>query len=157
MSEPKDLSADLVFQVFNEIGIIDSLANTELTRHIAPNLNTSEFAVLNHLARLGGGKTPSWLAKAFQMTRPSMTAIVSKLSAKGYVRVEAGEKDRREKFVWITDAGLDARRDALQRLKPRLEQVIADFGAERLRALLPLAMAFRAYLDEERNERDGLA
>ena len=157
MSQPTDLSADLVFRVFNEIGIIDSLATTVLTRHIAPTLNPSEFAVLNHFARLGDGKTPSWLAKAFQMTRPSMTAIVSKLRAKGFVRVEAGETDRREKFVYVTEAGLEARRAALLQLRPQLETVVAEFGADRLREILPVLSAFRAYLDEERNSRDGFA
>jgi len=156
MSPPRDLTPDLIFQVFNEIGIIHSLATTELARHIAPDLNPSEFGVLNHLARVSDGKTPSWLAKAFQMTRPSMTSIVAKLNAKGFVRVEAGEQDRREKFVYITEAGRACRQAALARLRPRLETVAADFGADRLREILPALMAFRAYLDEERNERDGL-
>lgn len=156
MSAPTDLTPDLVFQVFNEIGIIDSLATTELTRHIAPDLNPSEFGVLNHLVRLGDGKTPSWLARAFQMTRPSMTAIVAKLSTKGFVRVEASAQDRREKYVYVTEAGREARRAAIARLRPRLEAVVEGFGADRLREVLPILSAFRAYLDEERNTRDGL-
>jgi len=156
MSVPKPVATDLVFQVLNEIGIIDSLAQTELSRHIAPDLNPSEFGVLNHFVRLGDGKTPSWLAAAFQMTRPSMTAIVTKLSAKGFVRVEPGEKDRREKFVYLTDAGREVRADALARLTPRLQAVAIDFGVDRLQDILPVLQALRAYLDDERNERDGL-
>ncbi|MEM0986723.1 MAG: MarR family transcriptional regulator [Pseudomonadota bacterium] len=157
MSRHPDATADLVFKVFNEIGIINGLTTTELNRHIAPALNPSEFGVLNHFVRLGDGKTPSWLAKAFQMTRPSMTAIVAKLGTKGFVRVEAGEKDRRVKYVYITDAGRGAWRKALQALGPRLEAVTDEFGKERLAAILPLLSELRAYLDEERNVRDGLA
>ncbi|MEO0754628.1 MAG: MarR family transcriptional regulator [Pseudomonadota bacterium] len=129
MSVPKPVATDLVFQVLNEIGIIDSLAQTELSRHIAPDLNPSEFGVLNHFVRLGDGKTPSWLAAAFQMTRPSMTAIVTKLSALGFVHVEPGEKDRREKFVYLTDAGREVRADALARpLEGECQHPIAEGG-----------------------------
>ena len=157
MSKPQARPADLVFRVFNEIGIIDSLTTTELARHIAPDLNPSEFGVLNHLARVGDGKTPSWLAKAFQMTRPSMTSIVSKLSTKGFVRVETGEQDRREKFVFITPEGRDVRLKGLSSLQPRLETVASRFGTDRLAEILPILSDLRAYLDDERNERDGLA
>ncbi len=157
MSHPTGPAPDLVFQVLNEIGIINSLTTTDLARHIAPELNPSEFGVLNHFVRLGDGKTPSWLARAFQMTRPSMTAIVGKLRAKGFVRVEAGETDRREKFVYITEAGRAARSRALASLRPALEKIVDDFGADRLHGILPVLADLRAYLDEARNIRDGLA
>ena len=66
----------LIFTLFNEIGIIQQLSTARFSRVLAPDLNPSEFGVLNHFVRLGDGKTPTYLAKAFQMTKPSMTAIL---------------------------------------------------------------------------------
>ena len=58
----------LAFQFFNEIGIIQQLASTAFNRRLPEGLHVSHFAVLNHLTRLGDGKTPRALASAFQVT-----------------------------------------------------------------------------------------
>jgi len=147
---------DLIFAVFNEIGIIDQLASAEFQKLLAPHLGVSEFSVLNHFVRVGDGKTPSWLAKAFQMTKPSMTAIIAKLSAKGYVTVTPGEADKRQKFVHITKAGRAAREDALKVAMPMAQKHLAGFGPDRLRAILPILAELRTYLDAARNVEDGL-
>ena len=153
----KDLSdTDLVFRVFNEIGIIDQLATSELARQIAPELNTAEFGVLNHFVRLGDGKTPSWLAKAFQVTKPSMTATIGKLERKGFVSVTPSPTDRREKMITLTPDGRAAHGRALAGVEPMLDQIAEVFGADRLTALLPVLSELRAYLDADRNPRDGL-
>ncbi len=146
----------VVMRVLNEAGIISQLASSELLRVLERGMGMSEFGVLNHFVRLGDIRTPSWLAKAFQMSRPSMTVIISKLEAKGYVSVDTPPEDRRQKLVQITDAGRAAHARALKAIGPTLEKIGADFGVERLAALLPDLEALRAYLDEARNERDGL-
>lgn len=153
----KDLSdPDLVFRVFNEIGIIDQLATSELARQIAPELNTAEFGVLNHFVRLGDGKTPTWLAKAFQVTKPSMTATIGKLERKGFVSVAASPTDRRGKIISLTADGRAAHKRALAKVEPMLETVAKTFGTDQLATLLPVLSELRAYLDADRNPRDGL-
>ena len=69
--------AAVIFTLFNEIGIINQLSTARFARVLAPELNPSEFGVLNHFVRLGDGKSPSYLAKAIQVTKPSMTAILA--------------------------------------------------------------------------------
>ncbi len=156
MSEDKPTGARLAGRVLNEVGIISQLASAEMLRVLERGMGISEFSVLNHFVRLGDGRTPSWLAKAFQMTRASMTAIVAKLEAKGYVTVETVPEDRRQKTVSITKAGRAAHARAVEAIRPASERIVADFGEERLAKLLPELAALRAYLDEARNERDGL-
>ncbi|MEM9842047.1 MAG: MarR family transcriptional regulator [Pseudomonadota bacterium] len=149
-------SADIVFSLFNEIGIINQLSTARFARSLAPDLNPSEFGVLNHFVRLGDGKTPTHLAKAFQMTKPSMTAILSKLEQKGYVAIRASEKDRRRKIVTLTPAGRAARQRGVKSVAPLARTLLQHHDIETLKRLLPQLQTLREFLDAERNAVDGL-
>ena len=148
--------SSLIFQLFNEIGIINHLSSARFARVLAPDLNTSEFSVLNHLVRLGDGKSPSRLAKAFQMTKPSMTAILGKLERKGYIEVMGSQEDRRRKLVSITKAGRKARETAVAAMAPLAAIVLEEIDIRELEKILPTLQALREFLDQERNAVDGL-
>jgi DNA-binding MarR family transcriptional regulator len=149
----------LAFDVFREIGIINQLANARLQRALAgvPGaLSTSEFSVLGRFVRLGDGETPSRLAKLFQMSKPSMTAIVAKLEAKGFAAVEPDPADARSKIVTITKAGRTAYRKAQAATLAQAEDFLTSFDVGKLKAILPTLAELRAWMDEARNEADGL-
>lgn len=146
----------LIFTLFNEIGIINQLSTARFARVLAPDLNPSEFGVLNHFVRLGDGKTPSYLAKAFQMTKPSMTAILAKLERKGYVEIVGSQEDRRQKIVTLTEEGRAARSKGLQAMAPLADIVLESQDLSELEAILPKLEALREFLDQERNAVDGI-
>ncbi|MEL6666907.1 MAG: MarR family transcriptional regulator [Pseudomonadota bacterium] len=146
----------LIFTLLNEIGIIQQLSTARFSRVLAPDLNPSEFGVLNHFVRLGDGKTPTYLAKAFQMTKPSMTAILAKLERKGYVEIAASEQDRRQKIVTLTEAGRAARGKGLEAMAPLADIVLKSQDISDLEAILPTLQALREFLDQERNVVDGI-
>ena len=150
-------AAGTVFTLFNEIGIINQLSTARFTKVLAPDLNPSEFSVLNHFVRLGDGKSPSYLARVFQMTKPSMTAIVGKLERKGYVDVVGSEDDRRRKVVTITDAGRAARERGVEAMAPLAAIVLQHQDIADLEKILPTLQALREFLDTERNAVDGLS
>lgn len=150
-------SAELIFATLTEIGIIDQFASAELQRALGSNLSVSEYGVLNHFVRVGVGNTPSMLAQIFQMTKPSMTAIIAKLEAKSYVTVTASTRDRRRKFVKITEAGRQARSAAMAAVAPLAEERFAGFDTAKLEALYPLLTELREHLDKARNNADGLS
>lgn len=147
--------ARTVFTLFNEIGIINQLSTARFAKALAPDLNPSEFSVLNHFVRLGDGKSPSHLAKAFQVTKPSMTAILGKLQRKGYVEVVGSEEDRRRKIVTITDAGRTARDRGVKAMAPLAEILRQGQDVSELQKILPTLQALREFLDAERNAVDG--
>ena len=146
----------LIFTLFNEIGIINQLSTARFARVLAPDLNPSEFGVLNHFVRLGDGKTPTYLAKAFQMTKPSMTAILAKLERKGYVESVGSQEDRRQKIVTLTEEGRAARSKGLQAMAPLADIVLESQDLSELEAILPKLEALREFLDQERNAVDGI-
>ncbi|MEM7663109.1 MAG: MarR family transcriptional regulator [Pseudomonadota bacterium] len=152
----KQLAIGNIFGFFNEIGIINQLASAEFQRALAPDLNPSEFGVLNHFVRVGDGRTPSELARIFQVTKPSMTAIIGKLEKKDLVTIVPSETDRRRKIIEITDAGRAARDAGIAATAPLMERLEVEFHVETLLNIQPVLEKLRIYLDERRNQVDGL-
>ena len=143
--------------LLTDIAIINQLTSAAATRVLAPQLGLSEYSLLNHMVRRGDGETPTRLARAFQVSKPSMTATIGRLAGKGLARVEDDAADGRSKRLRITDAGKTAHADARQRLASLQGEL---FGGYDIAALLDHADALadlRAHLDAQRNLRDGLA
>ena len=156
MTKQTDTDLLWLLGLFSEVGIINQLSTAEFQRVLAPDLNVSEYGVLNHFMRLGDNKTPSYLARVFQMTKPSMTAIIAKLQSKGYVKITPGTEDRRQKFVHLTPAGRKAHGQAAANTAPLLSELLTLVDEKKLKALLPGLQHLREVLDNHRNERDGL-
>jgi len=147
---PKGPNDPLAYRIFNEIGIIDQLASAAFRKVLPPPLNTSMFGVLNHFVRLGDGKTPSYLAEAFQVTRPSMTSIIERLAAARLVRVEHSTEDARTKRVWMTKEGRAARDNAVEATSELLGSIEADLETIDLDRLLEMLVRHRSILDNAR-------
>lgn len=137
--------------------MIAKFSSSEFQRVLQPDLNESEFGVLSHFVRMADNIPPSRLAALFQMTRPSMTAIISSLEAKGYAEITASDVDRRQKLVTITKPGRKAYAQAAARAAPLLEEMADLVDIDEIESLLPLLQHLREVLDTRRNERDGLA
>ena len=149
-------TAGAVFRFFTEIGILDQLATAELKRAFGSDITPSEFRVLTHFVRLDHAVTPTYLARAFQMAKPSMTAILARLERKGLISIRPGAKDRRRKFVSMTQAGRDAHQRALARVGPLMATRLSGFDVSALSAVLPVLSDLRAHMDAARNDADGL-
>lgn len=141
-----------VFGFFNEIGIIEQLARTEMERVLPDGMKISHFGVLNHMVRLGLTESPADLASAFQVTRPSMTNTIQKLASKGYVTVDSDPNDGRGKLVLITEKGKQARNAAIEALAPLFEQLVSDLGLKIFSDTKPTLEAVRVYMDEQRSK-----
>lgn len=140
-----------LFQVFNEISIVQQLIATEFNRSLPDGIHVSHFGVINHLFRLGNSSTPAEIARAFQVTKPTMTHTLKVLSSRGFVELRDHPKDRRSKQVFLTDKGKAFRETALQSLKPRLGEIDANLDIAELAQMLPHLRKLRAFLDQTRN------
>ena len=60
----KDKAGAQIFGFFNEIGIVSQLSSALFMRLLPGGLHLSHFIVLNHLTRLGDGRTPLQIAAA---------------------------------------------------------------------------------------------
>jgi DNA-binding MarR family transcriptional regulator len=152
LSGPENDTA-VLFAFFNEVAIIGQLAGSLFERRLPEGFLVSHFGVLNHLARLGDGKTPLALARAFQVPKTTMTHTLAGLEKAGLVRFTPNPKDGRSKCVMLTESGRAFRDEAIARLGPDLQAIGRDIPPAKLAAVLPLLAELRGWLDRERDGR----
>jgi len=149
LSEP-DPDTTVLFSFFNEIAIIGQLSGSLFERRLPEGFLVSHFAVLNHLVRLGDGKTPLALARNFQVPKTTMTHTLAGLEKAGLIRFAPNPKDGRSKCVMVTDAGRAFRDEAIARLEPDLRAIARAIPPDRVAAVMPLLARMREWLDRER-------
>ena len=140
-----------LFALLNEIGIIEQLARNRFERAQPDGLRLPQFTVLNHLVRLGDGRGPAQIARAFQVSKPTMTNTLQRLEERGFIRLEPDPRDARSKRVMLTGAGR-ARRDlAVQSVTASLAPVASRLDLAPA-ALVPALAALREALDRARDD-----
>ena len=141
----------IAFRFFNEIGIIEQLARTQLERNLPDGLKMPQFGVLNHLARLEGDWRPARLASAFQVTKGAMTNTLQRLEKRGLVRVIPDPHDGRAKLVSITNTGRDMRLRCVDSVSPLLTELLQALSDKEFASALPFLEKVRIYLDGHRS------
>jgi DNA-binding MarR family transcriptional regulator len=117
---------------------------------LPPGFVAAQFSVLNHLVRLGDGKTPLALAEAFQVPKNSMTHSLTVLEREGLIEFRKNPQDGRSKLVCITDAGRSFRAETINALAPDIARIAIAFPPEFVARLLPDLESLRKFLDEDR-------
>lgn len=146
-----DRTRALYFSLFNEIGIISQLSRAMMEARMPAGMLVSHFSVLNHLIRLGDGRTPLAIARAFQVPKTTMTHTLAGLEANDYVDIRPNPKDRRSKCVWLTEAGIDFRNETIRQLDPDLAAFQAAFPVDVIEEIVPHLAEFRAMMDKHRD------
>jgi DNA-binding MarR family transcriptional regulator len=139
------------FRLFNEIGIIEQLSRNMFEARLPSGFVLAQFSVLNHLVRVGDGRTPMAIAQAFQVPKTSMTHSLAVLERAGLIEIRKNPKDGRSKLVYITDAGRKFRQDAIAAVAPDLARIAAAFPPDQVARLLPCLEDLRKFLDRDRD------
>lgn len=138
------------FRLFNEIGIIGQLSRTLLEARLPPGFVMAQFSVLNHLVRVGDGRTPLAIAQAFQVPKNSMTHSLTVLEREGLIDLRPNPQDGRSKLVFITDAGRAFRENVIAAFAPDIARIAAAFPPDHVARLLPDLERLRKILDADR-------
>jgi DNA-binding MarR family transcriptional regulator len=146
-----DKAGARIFAFFNEIGIVSQLSGALFGRLIPSGLHLSHFIVLNHLTRVGDGRTPVQIATALQVTKATMTHTLGVLTRLGYVEIVPNPGDGRSKLVTMTPEGRAFRDEALGKLAPAFAFVGEHLTADEIGATLPVLEKVRKLLDAERD------
>ncbi|WP_321491157.1 MarR family transcriptional regulator [uncultured Hyphomonas sp.] len=150
MNRPAGLAGDPVeFAAMTEISIIAHLADTAFARRLPDGLTTAQFAVLNHLLRLDTQQTIGELARALQVSQPTMSSTVRRLEEKGFVALVPDPDDRRIRRISVTPAGATTRNLAVQALDATKNE-LAALSQKEWQQILPLLYKLRVALDSAR-------
>ena len=140
----------LVFAAFNEIAIVNQLATALLATCLSDGVHPSHFSILNHLARMGDGKTPIRIAAAMQVSKNTMTHSLKVLEVRGLIEVRANPDDGRGKLVFLTADGRRFRDAAIGRVTDRFGKIMTPEIRALLSRIRPDLATLRKHLDENR-------
>jgi DNA-binding MarR family transcriptional regulator len=141
----------MIFALFNEIGIIEQLSRAMFEARLPKGVLVSHFSVLNHLVRVGDGRTPLEIATAFQVPKTTLSHTLALLEGRGWIEMRPNPEDRRSKRVWITDAGRAFREDAIALLAPDLAKMAQAPSMQGVDGLVSRLAEIRKYLDRARD------
>jgi DNA-binding MarR family transcriptional regulator len=97
-------------------------------------VRVTQFSVLRTLARLGPLPVTR-LAREVALDRSTMGRDLDPLERRGLVRIEVGEKDRRERVARLTDAGEAAIEAASPYWSTAQQRIAALVGPDTVRSL----------------------
>lgn len=141
----------LYFELFNEVGIISQLSRAAFEARLPDGLVLPHFSVVNHLVRLGDGRTPLDIARAFQVPKTTMTHTLAGLEKRGLVEMRANPDDARSKQVWLTDAGRAFRDSAIASLAPDVDDISDALEPQELVEVIEKLTRLRKRLDAARD------
>jgi DNA-binding MarR family transcriptional regulator len=147
-----DPNPNPLFQLFNEIGIIEQLSRAMIEARMPAGILTSQFAVLNHLVRVCDGRSPLELARAFQVPKTTMTHTLAVLEKLGFVRQAPNPADGRSKCIWLTAEGAAFRQTTIAALQPDFDILTRRIAVDDLTAMLPGLTRLRQTLDALRSQ-----
>ncbi len=139
-----------VFAFFTEIGIINQLATALFAKSLPDGVHPSHFAILNHLARLGDGKTPIRIAGAMQVTKMTMTHSLKVLTERGFITTGPNPDDARGKLVYLTAKGRAFRDEAIGNVVAMFSDILGTEHREIMDRIAPDLAVLRQHLDDNR-------
>jgi DNA-binding MarR family transcriptional regulator len=140
-----------LFEVFNEIGIIEQLSRALLEARLPSGLIAPHFNVLNHLVRLGDGRAPIDMARAFQVPKTTLTHTLKGLESQSLIEMRPNPEDARSKLVYLTAEGRHLRDKTIEALGPDFRRMAEGFDLARLADVLPVLRDLRLVLDQDKN------
>lgn len=144
--------SDGVFDFFNEVAIVYQLASTLFSQNLPDGVHVSHFAILNHMVRMGDGRTPLQLASALQVTKATMSHSLHILEDRGFIVITPHPDDGRSKIVNLTERGKVFRGQAIAQIEAVLDPLSHTLDLEAMAAALPTLRSVRAILDSHRQD-----
>lgn len=138
-----------LFELFNEIGIIEQLSRASLEARLPDGLIAPHFTVLNHLTRLGDGRAPIDMARAFQVPKTTLTHTLKGLENRGLIEMRPNPEDGRSKLVYLTDEGHALRQQTIAALGPDFDRITERLDTSALQKIIPKLRDLRVFLDDD--------
>lgn len=98
----------------------------------------SEMGVLNIIVQREGLFTPLMIAELLDVSKPMITAHITALEKKGYIKKEYLKEDKRSFYVIPTDKALELVKTTAKKMSQNLYQIEASLGEERFETLLSI-------------------
>jgi long-chain acyl-CoA synthetase len=116
-------------------------------------MSASQYRLLSFLSNEAAASAASRLADKMSVTRPTITALVDGLVAKGWVERQVADDDRRRVDHKVTAAGREALAAADEAIALRLAEALSHLEPPELGAAVAGLGAWATALDRNREAR----
>lgn len=106
-------------------------------------LKVSQFSLLNAIAN-GEDPRPAELVKSLAMDESTLSRNVARMCARGWLRIEPGDGDRRSHQITVTEKGMALLGRSYPAWLKAQRQIIERLGPEGVTALKSVARRLRA-------------
>jgi hypothetical protein len=119
--------------LFTEVAIIEHLLRTRMEKTYPDGLGAPHFGVLNYFARNHRGPDSiDGIAWSFQEDLEYTVSKVATLERFGFVKVTPPGSREGVAMVELTDTGLSARNEALDRVSPDIIDLVAEVDPDQI-------------------------
>ncbi len=137
-----------VLGLFSEIGMIEPLVRSMLNRMRPAGLNEDRFVILNHLTRIGSpGETRRALRWQMIDHYDCCDEDLALLADSGLIRIDVHGQDPEEDCIFLTDAGREAHKEAVDTLSPEFKELLAGIPVEAIEAAMKTLREIRRTFD----------
>lgn len=112
-------------------------------------IRPSEMGVLNIIAETPAPHTPVLLAELLGVSKPMITAHLTTLQRKGYIKKQQSTNDKRVFYVIPTEKALELVESAKIDLNQHLEKLVKEMGEDEFDNLVKLAQKANNILQKE--------
>lgn len=116
-------------------------------------IRPSEMGVLNIITQTPGPHTPVLIAGLLGVSKPMITAHLTVLSQKGYIRKQQSPQDKRAFYVLPTEKAIVLVERARAELNQQLEQLIEELGQDEFDHLVRLAGKANKVLEADQEQK----
>lgn len=109
-----------------------------------------EVSVLLFIYRYGEPTIPSLISECLSISRARVTAIITTLNEKGFVKFERNKQDRRKLMVSITEFGIQEIKEKLDILDAKLLKMLERLGLEKSQTFVQTICEITNIIEEER-------
>lgn len=98
--------------------------------------------------------TPSELGRSFRLSQPTISGILQRLEAKGFVTMEADPNDRRRKYVRTTERAAECHQQIISNFRDMERRLAAPLSAEEQETLVALLDRMINGLEQDARQRE---
>jgi DNA-binding MarR family transcriptional regulator len=98
--------------------------------------------------------TPSELGRSFRLSQPTISGILQRLEAKGFVTMEADPNDRRRKYVRTTERAAECHQQIISNFRDMERRLAAPLSAEEQETLVALLDRMIDGLEQDARQRE---
>lgn len=117
----------LFFRLYQTANLLNKTGTRALEDH---GVTTQQWAILGALAdpRSQGGISVGDLASLLMVSRQNLTGVLSRLEARGLITRTVDERDKRSRFICLTDEGLQRWAEMQPQINQFYQASLAEFS-----------------------------